>query len=140
MRKGGAMSVRTFEVVVEREGKWWVFDIPELGTGGQAHSLAEVDFEAQGVAAMWLNVETDTIAVDVTVKAPEHALSEWQAAERDEQEAREAQARAGARRRAVVQELRAQNYSAPDVGRVLGISKQRVYQLEKSEARETVTA
>jgi len=134
------MSVRTFEVVVEREGKWWVFDIPELGTGGQAHSLAEVDFEAQGVAAMWLNVEPDTIAVDVTVKAPEHALAEWQAAERDEREARDAQARAGARRRAVIQELRAAKYSAADVGRVLGISKQRVYQLEKSEAREKVTA
>lgn len=132
------MSVRTLEVAVEREGKWWVFDIPELGTGGQAHSLAEVDDEAQGVAAMWLDVEPESIAVDVTVHAPDFALAEWEAAERDEREARDAQARAAARRRAVVQELRAQKYSAPDVGRVLGITKQRVYQLEKSEAREKI--
>ncbi|WP_417512530.1 antitoxin HicB [Microbacterium sp.] len=125
------MSVRTFEVTVERDGNWWVFEIPELGTGGQAKSLAEVDFEAQGVAAMWLNVSPDTVAVNVTVKGPEHALSEWAAAERDEQDARKAQARAAERRRSVVRELRAQ-LSAPDVGRVLGISKQRVYQIEKS--------
>lgn len=127
------MSVRTFEVTVEREGRWWVFAIPELGTGGQARNLAEVDEEAQGVAAMWLDVSPATVAVNVTVHAPQHALTEWAEAERDEQAAREAQARAAERRRAVVRELREQKISAPDVGRVLGITKQRVYQLEKSE-------
>lgn len=126
------MSARTFKVEVEREGRWWVFEIPELGTGGQAHNLAEVDYEAQGVAAMWLDVSPETIAVDVTVTAPADALAEWEAAERDEQEARDAAVRAAERRRAVVRELRAQKISAPDVGRVLGISKARVYQLEKT--------
>ena len=69
-----------------------------------------------------------------TVKAAEHALAEWRAAGRDEEEARKAQAGAAARRRGVVLELRKQRYSAADVGRVLGISKQRVYQLEKAES------
>ncbi len=126
------MSIRTFTVEVEREGRWWVFEIPELGTGGQAHNLAEVDYQAQGVAAMWLNVAPETVAVTVKVKGLERALAEWRAAERDEEEARRAQARAADRRRAVIRELRAQNYSAPDVGSVLGITKQRVYQLEKT--------
>lgn len=125
------MSVRTLAVTVEREGSWWVFEIPELGTGGQARNLAEVDFEAQGVAAMWLNAAPETVDVVVTVQGPTHALEEWAAAERDEEAAREAQTRAAERRRAVVRELRAQRLSALDVGRVLGISKQRVYQLEK---------
>lgn len=131
MRKVSTMSARRFEVTVEREGTWWVFAIPELGTGGQAKNLGAVDFEAQGVVAMWLNVSPETVAVDVTVHGPTHALEEWAAAERDEEEARNAQARAAERRRAVVRELRAQRFTAPDVGRVLGISKQRVYQLEK---------
>lgn len=126
--------MRTYDVTVEREGRWWVFEIPELGTGGQARNLAEVDHEAQGVAAMWLDVSPNTVAVNVTVRGPEHALDEWAAAERDEEEARRAQARAAERRRAVVRELRGQDYSAPDVGRVLGISKQRVYQIEKASA------
>jgi len=128
------MTERTLDVVVTREGRWWVFEIPELGTGGQARTLAEVDPEAQGVAAMWLDVKPETVAVSVSVTMPENALAEWAAAERDEEQARQAQARAAGRRRAVVRQLRAQGYTAPDAGRVLGISKQRVYQLEKNSA------
>ncbi|GAB2529884.1 helix-turn-helix domain-containing protein [Paramicrobacterium agarici] len=126
------MSVRTLDAIAERDGKWWVFELPELGTGGQAHNLEELDLDAQDVAAMWLNVPPDSIAVTVTVKGPDNALSEWVAAERDEEDARAAQSRAAARRRSVVRELRAQKYSVRDIARVLGISKQRVYQLEKS--------
>ena len=123
------MDVRTFDVTVEREGRWWVFAIPELGTGGQARSLAEVEYEAQGVASMWLDVAPEAVAVKVSVQAPAEALAEWEAADRDEAAARAAQASAAARRRAVVLQLR-QDMSAADAGAVLGISRQRVYQLE----------
>lgn len=125
------MDVQTFDVTVEREGRWWVFAIPELGTGGQARSLAEVGHEAQGVAAMWLDVAPETVAVRVAPSAPADALNEWQAADRDEAAARDAQARAAARRRAVVVKLREAGYTAADTGAVLGITKQRVYQIEK---------
>lgn len=125
------MDVQTFDVTVEREGRWWVFAIPELGTGGQARSLAEVEHEAQGVAAMWLDVAPETVAVRVAPSAPADALDEWQAADRDEAAARDAQARAAARRRAVVVKLREAGYTAADTGAVLGITKQRVYQIEK---------
>ncbi|QPZ38341.1 hypothetical protein [Paramicrobacterium chengjingii] len=67
---------------------------------GQAHSLSEVDFEAQDVAVMWLNVEPDTVTEAVTVRGSENELAEWRAAEHDEQEARAPQARAAVRRRA----------------------------------------
>ncbi|MGC0368753.1 antitoxin HicB [Microbacterium sp. SLBN-111] len=127
------MSVQTFDVTVEREGRWWVFDIPQLGTGGQARSLEEVDREAQGVAAVWLDRDPAEVAVNLHVSGAEQLLAEWVAAERDEAEARRAQARAAERRRAVVTTLRTR-YTAPDVGRVLGISKQRVYQIEKAKA------
>ncbi|MFG6278745.1 antitoxin HicB [Microbacterium sp. 5K110] len=127
------MSIQTFDVTVEREGRWWVFDIPRLGTGGQARSLEEVDREAQGVAAMWLDVDPAEVAVRLEVSGAEQLLAEWVAAEHDEAEARRAQARAAERRRAVVTALRT-HYTAPDVGRVLGISKQRVYQIEKAKA------
>lgn len=126
--------VRTFDVTVERDGRWWVFEIPELATGGQAASLSEVEDEAQGVAAMWLDVPLADVAVSVTVHGAEDLLDEWAAAGREEAEARLAQARAAERRRAVVAQLRAQRYTAPDVGRVLGISPQRVYQIEKRKA------
>lgn len=124
----------SYEVSVEREGRWWVFEIAELGTGGQARNLVEVEREAREVAAMWLDIAPESVDVKVSVRGPQHALDEWAAAQRDEEEARRAQARAAERRRKVVRELRRQKLSAPDVGRVLGISKQRVYQLERSRS------
>lgn len=124
--------MKTYDVTVEREGRWWVFRIPELGTGGQAKSLAEVAYEAQGVAAMWLDVEPETLAVAVTVAGPDAALREWAAADQDEEDARKAISAAAARRRAVVANLRADGWTAADAGRVLGISKQRVYAIEKA--------
>jgi hypothetical protein len=127
------VDVRTFDVTVEREGRWWVFAIPELGTGGQARSLAEVEYEAQGVAAAWLNVAPETVAVKVAVEAPAEVRAEWDAADKEDAAAREAQASAAARRGAVVTKLRS-DMSAADAGAVLGISRQRVYQIEKAAA------
>lgn len=126
--------MKHYEITAERDGRWWVFEIPELGTGGQARTLAEVEFEARGVAAMWLDVAPETVTVSVTVTGQEGTLAEWTAAERDEDAARRAQARAAERRRSVVRSLRAAGWSAPDAGRVLGISKQRVYQIERGGA------
>ncbi|WP_206447612.1 antitoxin HicB [Agrococcus sp. KRD186] len=121
---------RRLDVVVQREGRWWVFTIPALDTGGQAKSLAEVPFEAQDVAAMWLDVEFDSIEVRVTVAGLEDERGAWAAAELAEAEARKAQARAAQQKRAVVAALTsARGLSAADAGRTLGISTQRVYQL-----------
>lgn len=126
---------RSLEAVAERDGKWWVFEIPELGAGGQARDLAELEHEARGVAAMWLNTDPSEIAITVTVRGQDAVLAEWSAAERDEDSARNAQALAAERRRAVIRQLRAAGWSAPDTGRVLGISKQRVYQLERTATK-----
>ena len=126
---------RRLEAVAERDGKWWVFEIPELGAGGQARDLAEVEHEARGVAAMWLDVDPTGIEITVTVRGQDAVLAEWTAAERDENSARKAQALAAERRRAVIRKLRAAGWSAPDTGRILGISKQRVYQLERTTSK-----
>ncbi len=134
------MSARTLEVTVERDGMWWVFEIPELRTGGLARNIAEVEGEARGIIADWMSIHADKeFSVNVTVPGSAAVLAEWEAAQRDEEAARQAQARAAERRRAVVHELRVmQRYSVLDVGRVLGVSKQRVYQLEKPAAGEKV--
>jgi len=126
------MTTTTYDVTAEREGRWWVFRIPALGTGGQAKTLADVAFEAKDVAAMWLDVDDESVEVSVTVAGPDAALAEWAAAERDEATARSAISAAAARRRAVVTRLRSENWSAADVAQVLGVSRQRVYAIEKA--------
>lgn len=129
-----------YTVTAERDGRWWVFEFPELGTGGQARSLAEVESEARAIAAAWQHLEPEQVAVAVKVRAPADVLAQWASAEQEERAARQAQARSAERRRAVVRHLRENRYSAADIGRILGISKQRVYQLEKSTAATAAPA
>ncbi|QNE45458.1 antitoxin HicB (plasmid) [Frigoribacterium sp. NBH87] len=126
-------KARTYAVEVKREGRWWVFEVPELDTAGQAHKLSEVEFEARGIISAWEQVPMESVAVDVTIQTDPELLREWQAAELDEANAREAQARAAAKRRGVVRRLRGQQMSAEEVGLVLRISRQRVYQMEKAD-------
>ncbi len=47
------MTAHTYDVDVWREGRWWLFRIPELDTVGQARSLAEVPEEAEGIIEAW---------------------------------------------------------------------------------------
>ena len=122
--------MKTYRAEAQREGKWWVFRVPELQTGGQARTLHELDDEIKDVIALWLNHDAADFAVELRVIGDEDVLSKWTAAELEDAQARERQRDAAAKRRDVVHALRARGYSAPDVGRVLGISKQRVYQLE----------
>lgn len=128
-----------YDVIVEREGRWWVFRIPELDTSGQASSFKEVEFEARGVISAWLDIPLENVAVNVTLKGASELLEEWAAAAKEEADARMAQARAAERRKAVVHAFRVK-YTAPDVGSVLGISSQRVYQIEKSGSQQKRTA
>jgi hypothetical protein len=127
------MTTREYAVTVEREGRWWVFTIPELDTVGQARALSEVPFEATGIISAWQNVPMDDIAVNITVNGPETVLAEWAAAAQDDAAARMAQSRAASRRRGAVTALRQMGWTAADTGQVLGISKQRVYQIEKAD-------
>jgi len=46
---------KNFDVTVQREGRWWIFTVPELDAVGQARSLAEVPIEARGLIAGWLD-------------------------------------------------------------------------------------
>jgi len=64
---------KMYRVTAHREGRWWVFEIPELGTGGQTRTLDEVAQEAQRVAAMWLDVPSETVTVAVVTEGADDA-------------------------------------------------------------------
>lgn len=67
IREDEAVSKKNFDVFVRRDGKWWVFDIPELGAAGQALKLSDVEFEARDVVATWLDVDSKKVTVTVSV-------------------------------------------------------------------------
>jgi DNA-directed RNA polymerase specialized sigma subunit len=120
-------------------GKCWTIEIPELtSTGpngstiiaiGGAVALKDVDQAARDLAAVWLDVDEDEIAVEVTVELPEAAATMWAEANENEEHSREAAAEAARLRREAVQTLKKSGLTQVDVARALGLSPQRISQL-----------
>lgn len=128
----GVDTEKVYEVVAHREGRWWVFDVPELDAMGQAATLSKVAEEARGIIAAWDEdgPEFDAVRVRVRLDGEAEALRLWAEAEAEEQAARQALQHAADRRREAVTMLRTDKlYSAADVSQILGVSRQRVYQL-----------
>lgn len=133
------MDTRTgqvYEVIAHREvspdGAWWVFEIPALGAVGQATKLGRVEDEARGIIAAWEEdgPDPEDVSVSVRVDGEAEARRLWEQGDADEQAARAALEHAAAQRRAAVALLREErHYSAADTARVLGVSRQRIYQL-----------
>lgn len=126
----GAQTTRTYQVNVRRDGNWWYFEIPEIGLSGQARKLSDVSFEASDIIATWLKIDADTVAVDLSVEIPDEVASTWQEAKKLEATARAENAAAARLARHAVERLRADGFTLAEAGRVLGISTQRVSQLD----------
>ena len=130
------MSMKTdYDVVTHREGDLWVFTIPSLSATGQATSLSAVTNEARGIIEAWTEdgPAYEDITVNVQIDGAQEARQLWNASDLEEKDARAALAHAAAQRRRAVSLLRQEKrYSAAETAAVLGVSRQRVYQLEKS--------
>lgn len=123
-------ETRTFQVKVRRDGKWWYFEIPEVNMSGQARKLAEVETEAADIIATWLQIDADTVGVTLDVDVPAEISNAWDEAKRREAIARQENAAAARLAREAVKGLRDQGLSQADAGRLLGVTVQRVSQLE----------
>jgi len=114
-----------------RQGKWWFIEIPELGTGGQARTLREIDEAAREVVAGWLDQRVEAIRVSIDVVVPASAQDAWRAAEEAEAAARRQASEAAVLRRQAVAQLREAGITLTDAGTLLGVSTQRVHQLTR---------
>jgi len=110
-------------------GKEWTIDIPELGTGGQAATVKQIDDTATEVAALWLHRSPGDVDVNVTLQIPDESLAIWQRAQELCELARVAAHDAAVLRKRAVQSLREQGYTLDAVARAFGISPQRAHQL-----------
>lgn len=125
------MNTQRIEATATREGKWWEIDLPGLGTRTAARKLADVQEMAEECAALWLDVESDTLDVHVRVDLPEDVRHEWEQARTKAERARTEESEAAALSRAVVHRLRADGYTYAEAAQLLGLSMQRVHQLDK---------
>ena len=120
---------KTYDVTASKDGRWWLVQVPELDTVGQARSAAEVEEVAREVIGLWLDVEPDTFDVAVSIEIPGEAREAWEEAKQREAVAREENAAAAMLARQAVASLRADGLTFKDAGVVLGLTAQRVQQL-----------
>lgn len=125
-----------------RDGKWWVFEVPELSVQGpagesgvvtgQARTLKDLEREVRDVVALLLGVEDFTGEVAIEVGLPAEVMEMWERANDQDARAREEARRAAVLRRDAVRTLTdAKGYriSQQDIAQALGVSPQRVSQL-----------
>ncbi|HWD82904.1 MAG TPA: hypothetical protein VG497_28580 [Kribbella sp.] len=58
--------MKTYEVTVRREGRWWMVAVPELDGLTQARRLDEVEQVAREYIAVSTDVPLSKVAVEVT--------------------------------------------------------------------------
>ena len=122
---------RSYRVAVARSGDWWAITIPELpGAFSQCKRLDQVEAMAREVIALMLEVDSAEIGgIDVDIELPDRVADELAALRRSERMAEDARQTAAHARRRAAEQLRTSGMSMRDVGRLLGVSHQRVSQL-----------
>ena len=120
--------MQTYQVDVERDGRFWLVRVANLGVT-QARHLREVDLMARDLVAMLTEKDPASFALDVHVALPAAARRRLERAARLRAQAHESQAKATDEVRAAAQELARSGMPLRDIGQLLGVSYQRAHQL-----------
>lgn len=129
--------MKTYDVTVHRDGKWWMVEIPELDGLTQARRVADVQEAAREWIAVTLDVALSEVVVTVrslTVGAHEvtkdlHEVEHW----RDQEKKAAARYSDQLAKSAVY--LADEDVPMRDIGALLGVSFQRAQQLTSSRGR-----
>jgi predicted RNase H-like HicB family nuclease len=132
-----AIMKPTYRVTAVRSGRWWAIEVPELrGVHSQARRLDQVESMAREVIALMLEVPEDSF--DVVVEPDLASLGgvreAVEAALGERERANAAQEAASSAMRHAVSEIRASGYTSRDAGMLLGVSNQRISQIERQAA------
>lgn len=121
----------TYKVQVTREGRWWMISVPEIDGLTQARRLAEVDQMAKELIAVTLDVRLSKVTVDVEFGAIDgvDVGPRLDTIKQQKETAAALEADVSAEVSALVKELVARNVPLRDIGKMLGVSFQRVHQI-----------
>lgn len=134
--------MKTYEVSVRREGRWWMVEVPELDGLTQARRLDEVERVAREFIAVTTDVPLSKVAAEVSVvEAGGRDLLEARTlVDALRRRAKDLEALIAELTREVASALTAADVPVRDVSSVLGVSHQRVSQLVQSAlGEETAT-
>lgn len=113
-----------------RSGGWWAIDVPEVrGVFTQARRLEQVEGTAREAIALMLDIAPDSLDVVLDVELLDRLAATVEDAKTQRREAEERMRSASEAMRDAAVALKAEGLPDRDVGRVLGVSYQRVAQL-----------
>ena len=120
-----------WSVEVTRSGGWWAIRVPDLpGVFSQCRRLDQVDEHVREAIALMLDADDSEVGtIDVTIVSPPEIAELVQTVEQAEHTARDAVEAAARARKEAAQTLLDQGYPMRDIGRLIGISHQRVSQI-----------
>jgi predicted RNase H-like HicB family nuclease len=122
-----------YRVLAVRSGRWWAIEVPELpGVHSQARRLDQVDSMAREAIALILDVSEDSfdLVVEPDMESLGGVRQAVETALRERERASAAQEAASSAMRNAVSEIRASGYTARDAGILLGVSNQRISQID----------
>lgn len=119
----------TYHAHVTRDGAGWHVYVPEVERVTAARHLREVDSMARDLIAGMLDLDPDSLALDVDVELPAAVRDHLDRSAALRAESARAQAGAAAEARAAARSLHEAGVPLRDVGVALGISYQRAHQL-----------
>jgi predicted RNase H-like HicB family nuclease len=126
------MLVRpTYTALAQRDGTWWAIRVAELpGVFSQARRLDAVERAARDAIALLLDTDPATFDVAVRERLGDEAQRAIDEALRARDEALDRQRASAVKSRAAVAALRRMGLPQRDIGRLLGLSHQRIAQLQ----------
>lgn len=124
-------SKQTHQVEVVRSGDWWAITVPELaGVFSQAKRLDQVESQTREAIAMMLDIDATAVGpLEIHITPPGAASDLLEHLKTSVTAAAEAEAKAARIRLEAAMALRAEGLPMRDVGRLIGVSHQRVHQL-----------
>ena len=126
--------MKTYDITVTREGKWWMIDVPAIDGLTQARRLSEIKTMAVSLIAVTLDVPASKVAVNVVAMNVEGTdlVQQRRQIDAERAAAKGAELKAAAMTVDLVRKLDADHVPLRDIGEVLGVSFQRVHQLLKA--------
>ena len=130
---------RTFRALASRDGRWWFIQVPDdKALFTQVRRLDQAERMIREVIGLTLEVPEGSF--DVVIEPQMESMGDLRVAIEDalraRQAAEDAQEASSAAMRRAVRELRSSGYTARDAGMLLGVSNQRISQIERSGGRK----